>query len=531
LRLIYFFIFILHTTLVLAQENNDANVTKDFNTTTEKLSILDKDISSNIWINKYESYITFIKIQDEILSINKKLKQLKRKRLTKKIKIKINDLKLLQSNKNNELKLLSEYKNSIFGNLEATPNIQDPPKVTNPIIAISALSYIKQLEQDTTYLDERYALIEDAIALVDKKIQLLKSIINLTLSKDIIKIYKNKLSTSKIILSKLQIALEHLDTTYNVFKTNANEIKLALNEDIKAQIIKVLYIFVFVILLIVLGFILKLILKKYTATNKTMDENSYFIHKIINISIVIVSILILFFSYIEDVTYLATVLGFASAGIAIAMKDWFMSVLGWFSILIGGSIHVGDRIKIIYENQEIIGDVLDISILKITIHEDITLTSYTNIRRAGRIIFVPNHYIFTQAIYNYSHAGLKTVWDGIDFLITFNSNHKKANMIAKEIAIKYSQGYVDITRKQLNKLRQTYNLRNTNVEPKAYTFIDDNGIKISIWYQTNSFATLPLRSTISTEILDRFIQEDDIHIAYNTQTININKSEKSRHQI
>ncbi len=34
----------------------------------------------------------------------------------------------------------------------------------------------------------------------------------------------------------------------------------------------------------------------------------------------------------------------------------------------------------------------------------------------------PNNYIFTEMIANYSHAGIKTVWDGIDFVITFDSN-------------------------------------------------------------------------------------------------------------
>ena len=173
--------------------------------------------------------------------------------------------------------------------------------------------------------------------------------------------------------------------------------------------------------------------------NKTVTDRIYIINKVINITIIVIAILTLFFSYLENVTYLATVLGFASAGIAIAMKDWFMSVLGWFVMVIGGSVHVGDRIKLIRYGQEVVGDVLDISMLRISIYEDITLTTYTNIRRAGRVIFVPNHYIFTQVIFNYSHSGIKTVWDGIDMLITFDSNHQKAMLIAKEIAAKYSK--------------------------------------------------------------------------------------------
>jgi small-conductance mechanosensitive channel len=173
--------------------------------------------------------------------------------------------------------------------------------------------------------------------------------------------------------------------------------------------------------------------------------------------------------------------------------------------------------------MEYVGDIVDISLLRMTIQEDITLTTYMHNRRAGRIIFVPNNYNFTDMVANYSHAGLKTVWDGIDFMITFDSNVQKAASIAKEITKKYSKGYTDITRKQLNKLRSQYSMKNTNVEPRIYTFIEPYGIKISAWYHTNAYATLTLRSTISMEIIERIQAESDITLAFPTQSIYIDK--------
>jgi small-conductance mechanosensitive channel len=229
-------------------------------------------------------------------------------------------------------------------------------------------------------------------------------------------------------------------------------------------------------------------------------------------------ILIFLFSYIDNVGYLATVLGFASAGLAIAMRDWFMSALGWLVIMAGGSIHVGDRVRVEKDGMIYVGDVLDISLQRMTILEDVTLTTVQHNRRGGRIIFVPNNYIFTSMIANYTHSALKTVWDGIDIVITFDSNHKKAAHIAKEICRKYSKGYTDITRKQLNKLRDRYSLKNTNVEPRIFTFIEPHGMKVSAWYLTNAYATLTLRSTISGDIVDAFNAEPDITIAYPTQT-------------
>ena len=50
--------------------------------------------------------------------------------------------------------------------------------------------------------------------------------------------------------------------------------------------------------------------------------------------------------------------------------------------------------------------------------------------------------------------------------------------------------------------------------------MESYGIVISSWYLTNSYSALALRSTMSPEILEAFMKEDDITIAYPTQTIN-----------
>jgi small-conductance mechanosensitive channel len=52
-----------------------------------------------------------------------------------------------------------------------------------------------------------------------------------------------------------------------------------------------------------------------------------------------------------------------------------------------------------------------------------------------------------------------------------------------------------------------------------FSFIEENGMRLSVWYLTNAYATLTLRSTISASIIDAFKSEEDITIAYPTQTV------------
>ena len=68
--------------------------------------------------------------------------------------------------------------------------------------------------------------------------------------------------------------------------------------------------------------------------------------------------------------------------IAIALKDWFMSIFGWFVIMTSGAVRVGDRIRVSRDGYEMVGDVLDISLFKMIVREDVTLTTYTKTRRS-----------------------------------------------------------------------------------------------------------------------------------------------------
>ncbi len=323
-------------------------------------------------------------------------------------------------------------------------------------------------------------------------------------------------------LERFESALDTMKVTADVYQKRLDIIEVSINKEVEAQIFKIAKIGVVILVVFVFFFLLKLFVKKYITDN----ERFYMANKIITFGNFTLIVLILFFNYIENVSYLVTILGFASAGIAIAMKDWFMSILGWLVIVFGGSIHVGDRIRVDMDGMRYVGDVMDISLLRMTILEDITLTTVSDNRRAGRIIFIPNNYVFTRMIANYTHSTLKTVWDGVKITITYDSNHKKAMHIAKEITKKFSKGYTDITRKQLNKLRNQYSLKNTNVEPRIFSFIEPNGIAIDAWYLTNAYATLTLRSVISTEIVDAFMAEDDITIAYPTQMLHLEQPAK-----
>ncbi|MDX4067565.1 mechanosensitive ion channel domain-containing protein [Aliarcobacter skirrowii] len=480
----------------------------------DKILKIQNSYKDNILIKRYSNYLSYSKIANELDILKESLKTKKKFNDEQEYQL-LNKIRV----KENELELIGEYRGSPIGGLINPPDIGAIEKITNPFGIIGALSNIKIIESNREQFTKLELQLIDLIKSLKEEEELYNQIYLLDSKPQ----YEEKINFLTKQIRDFEIVLDIVGTSSEVYDRKVEQVILETKNQISQQVEKILDILLIIFIFFVVTFLVKLALKKYFL----QSENYYIVNKVINFTLVILIVMVLLFSYIDNVAYLVTILGFASAGIAIALKDWFMSIFGWMVIVTSGFIQVGDRIRVTKGDVETVGDVLDISLFKITVKEDVTLVSYMKNRRAGRIFFVPNNYIFSELIANYSHSELKTVWDGIDITLTFDSNHKKAQKIIREILKHYSKGYSDITRKQLSKMRNKYQLRATGVEPRVFTFIEPYGVVISGWYLTNSFAALVLRSTISTEILDAFMKEDDINIAYPTQQININQTNKA----
>ena len=165
------------------------------------------------------------------------------------------------------------------------------------------------------------------------------------------------------------MVVDIVSTTEEVYGKKVRQTTQEVKDTISEEIWRTGKLLIIMIVLFLIAIGVKKAVKKYVDD----DDKHYSSNKLINFIFIVVIVFILLFSYIDNVSYLVTILGFASAGIAIALKDWFMSMFGWMAIMTSGAIGVGDRIKVVRDGVEIVGDVLDITLFKIAIREDITL--------------------------------------------------------------------------------------------------------------------------------------------------------------
>lgn len=514
------FIVTFLTILSFANSANEVDqvALMDIDDRIQKIDSLIDD--KNIWIKRYYDYKDFLELESELKSINNKISALSKKR-DKASKNEQIELENKRQTIQNKLALVSEIGSSGLDGLIGVEPLADAPAIKNPIAVISGLSYIKENQKLLEFHKNRLKELKKTKDLIDEKYLLLEQrLALLSVNKE-----SKKLPSDLERLDDLYHLSTLLNNSYELFYTAlmVQEKKLNINtlqieSGIKKEIIKLISISIIITVVITIGFFVKFI-----AYRTVLDPTRYFgIRRTINVILFFIVSLILLFNYIGNIVYFVTLLGFISAGIAIAMKDWFMSLLGWLVMVTTGSIKVGDEITVVFNNQPVVADVLEIGLVSMKLFVDVSLNTVDVTRRAGQVIYFPNGLIFTQVIQNLTYSKLKTIWDGVDIIITFDSNHAKAQKIAREIAIKHTTGFMNITRKHYAFLKERFNIRTINHEPRVFGLVDKYGIKITVWYLASSYGSLSLRSLISMEIIDAFNAEEDIKIAYPTYAIGKN---------
>jgi small-conductance mechanosensitive channel len=206
---------------------------------------------------------------------------------------------------------------------------------------------------------------------------------------------------------------------------------------------------------------------------------------------------------------MAAYLGILSAGLAIALQDPLTNFAGWIFILLRKPFVVGDRIQIGAHS----GDVVDIRLFQFTIVEIGNWVSAEN--STGRIIHIPNGWVFKQAQANYTQ-GFNFIWNEIPVTITFESNWQKARKILAEIADRHSAVRNEQAAEEVRKAARKYLIFFEYLTPSVWTSVADIGVTLTLRLLCEPRNRRAETSRIWEEILLAFAGESDIDFAYPT---------------
>lgn len=214
--------------------------------------------------------------------------------------------------------------------------------------------------------------------------------------------------------------------------------------------------------------------------------------------------------WFKGIHELATIIGFLSAGIAIALRDVFTNFAGWLFIIWARPFRVSDRIQI----GDYAGDVIDIGLFQTSLME---IGNWVDADQStGRVIRMPNEFVFSRAMSNYSQ-GFQYIWNEIPVLVTFESDWREAKRILIGIAKRHTEHLSAKAEKQVREASRHFMIFFSKLTPKVYTTVKDSGVLLTIRYLCEPRQRRGSAEKIWEDILQEFAEKDTIDFAYPTQ--------------
>jgi small-conductance mechanosensitive channel len=168
-------------------------------------------------------------------------------------------------------------------------------------------------------------------------------------------------------------------------------------------------------------------------------------------------------------------IGFFTAGLAIAMRDILLNMIGYLYILWGSPFKVGDRIEISGQ----IGDVIDVRLLQFSILE--VGNRINGEQSTGRIIHIPNMHVFSFPLANYE-KGFKFIWNELTIPMDRNSDWELAKELIYKLLEEQTKEIIEEAQAQIEEAGKDYLIYYTNLTPTIYTEVKDNKIILTVRY-------------------------------------------------
>ena len=302
--------------------------------------------------------------------------------------------------------------------------------------------------------------------------------------------------------AKLNRAIEKIDSDIRAKQEIVKDLErelLGLKKRLRVLYLSYLYRFLLVIGVFLTAYLLNRANGGLLRRMALEESRRLVVERLVRLILFISASILAIFVGLESLTHVAAVLGLALAGSAIALKDVFLSFIGWLMLVFTRQIKVGDFVEI----GGISGKVLEISILKTTIAE------HKDFQETGRVIFFGNHLLFNQPLFNYSW-GKNYIWDKINVYLSPQSDWKRGYNLLHELLRKETMDSPKGS--EMGNPEDPPKKRYSFPEPKPViqTSIDSRGILLSLQYPNDIQNFISRRNEVTEAILSALSKEKNI---------------------
>ena len=249
------------------------------------------------------------------------------------------------------------------------------------------------------------------------------------------------------------------------------------------------------IVLIILGvYLAGLIIDHYLAGMQQERTRFRTLHAVIHFALQAAGVLMILLVIFGPPQQLATILGFAGAGITVAMKDFIVAFFGWFVLMGKNGIRVGDWVEI----NGVAGEVIEINLLRTVLLETGNWTDTGH--PTGRKVAFVNSYAIEGHFFNFTTNG-QWLWDELHMMIPSEQDpYSLLDAIQKSVA-KETAANAHAAEQEWQSTTNHYHVQSVSAAPAVNLQPTASGLEVRVRYITRAQERSAMRARLNQVIV------------------------------
>jgi len=249
------------------------------------------------------------------------------------------------------------------------------------------------------------------------------------------------------------------------------------------------------ILLIVLAIYLAGLAIDHHLTAAGMERTRlHTLRVVIRFAVQAVGVVLILFVVIGVPQQTPTILGFAGAGLTVALKDFIVGFFGWFVLMGKNGLRVGDWVEI----NGVAGEVIEINLLRTVLLE--TGNWATTGHPTGRKVAFVNSYAIEGHFFNFTTSG-QWLWDEIEITVPANQDPYPLIEAIQKTVTKETEANAKAAEQEWERADSHYKVRSVSPTPAVNLRPTPTGIEIHIRYVTRAEERVAMRARLNQALV------------------------------
>jgi len=213
------------------------------------------------------------------------------------------------------------------------------------------------------------------------------------------------------------------------------------------------------------------------------------LRSVVTVSMQVIGVVVILLALIGIPTQFGTMIGLATAGLTVALKDFIVAFVGWFVLMGRNGMRVGDWVEI----NGVSGEVIELTMFHTVLLETGNWTDTGH--PTGRRVTFTNSFAIEGHYFNFSTSG-QWLWDELSVMVPYDRDpHAIAAAIQKEVVAATAQSAAQ-AEQEWRRVARGQPITGFSAQPGIAVRPASGGVEIAVRYVTRASERLAIRARL-----------------------------------